>query len=143
MEHLPAVNATLNSIAFVLLVLGWRAARAGRRETHRKLMISALVASAAFLTCYLVYHYGAGHTEFTHEGWPRTLYFAILITHVPLAALMVLPIMFVAWMGLTDRIERHRPLARIVMPVWIYVSLTGVLIYFMLYHWFPPSTAGN
>jgi uncharacterized membrane protein YozB (DUF420 family) len=141
MEHLPAVNATLNSIAFILLLFGWRAARAGERATHKKFMIAALTTSAAFLTCYLVYHYSGEPTKFTHEGWPKTLYFAILITHVPLAALMVIPIIYLAWMGLTDRIERHRRLARIVMPVWVYVSITGVLIYFMLYQWFPPATA--
>ncbi|MEZ6194297.1 MAG: DUF420 domain-containing protein [Planctomycetota bacterium] len=137
LEFLPAVNATLNATAFVLLVLGWRAVRRGDRDVHKRYMLSALGTSAVFLACYLVYHYSAGHTEFQHQGWPRRIYFLILATHVPLAALMVVPIGFLVWMGLTDRIDRHRRLARIVLPVWLYVSITGVVIYVMLYHLYP------
>ena len=137
LQHLPAVNASLNAIAFVLLVLGWRAVRTGRVERHKKLMMAAFATSTVFLACYVTYHANVGHTTFTHEGFARTIYFIILATHIPLAALMVIPILMLIWFGVTDRIDRHRKLARWTLPVWLYVSITGVVIYVMLYHLFP------
>ena len=139
MERLPALNALLNGLAAVLLVAGWRAVRTGRVEAHKKRMLAAVLASAAFLTSYLVYHAVHGDTTFTATGWPRRIYFAILITHVPLAALMVPPILMLLYHGLKGRIDRHRRLARWTLPVWLYVSVTGVLIYFWLYQWYPPT----
>ncbi|MCA9319812.1 MAG: DUF420 domain-containing protein [Planctomycetes bacterium] len=136
-DHLPVVNAGLNATATVLLILGWRAIRRGRIEVHKRFMLAAVAASAAFLACYLTYHYAAGHTVFTHPGWPKALYLTILATHVPLATLMVIPILILLRHALKGRIDQHRRLARWTLPVWLYVSVTGVLIYFMLYQWFP------
>ena len=140
-EQLPAVNATLNTIAFILLVLGYRKIKAGQEEAHKKLMIAAFGVSALFLCCYLTHKYASGDTKFTHEGFIRYVYFFILATHVPLATLMVIPILLLIRHGLKGNIDQHRKLARWTFPVWIYVSITGVLIYFMLYQWYPPSTA--
>ncbi|MEE9391538.1 MAG: DUF420 domain-containing protein [Planctomycetota bacterium] len=139
MEHLPAINASLNALSFVLLLLGWRFIRRKNIAAHKRCMFSALASSALFLTCYLTYHYSHGQTEFTHEGLPRTIYFIILITHVPLATLMVPPIIFLLIRALRGEIDKHKRLARIVLPVWLYVSVTGVAIYFMLYQLYPPT----
>ena len=133
MENLPALNAAINTVAAILLVCGWRAVKRGEVEKHKKLMKCAVVASALFLTSYVIYHYGAGHTEFEKQGWIRWVYFFVLATHVPLATLMVVPILFLLHAGLTDRIERHKKLARITLPIWLYVSVTGVMVYWMLY----------
>ena len=138
-QELPAVNATLNLVAFVLLLTGWRMVRSGRVEAHKKVMTAAFVVSTLFLVSYLTYHALGEETKFTEQGVVRTIYFAILLTHIPLAALMVVPILILVWMGWTDRIDRHRRLARIVLPVWLYVSLTGVLIYLFLYVLWPPA----
>ena len=134
-----ALNAALNLTATVLLVLGWRAIRTGRSERHARLMISALGVSVAFLASYVVRHYGADQiSEFPKDlGWIRTLYFVVLATHVPLAALvpfMALRTVFLAW---KERWDAHRRLARWTFPVWMYVSVTGVVVYGMLYHLAP------
>ena len=134
---LPAINATLNGIATCLLVAGYIAIKRGRRETHRRFMLIAFVTSALFLSCYLVKH---ALYEARPYGGPeslKTLYYLILATHVPLAALMVVPILILLRLGLKGRIDRHRRLARWVFPVWMYVSITGVAIYLMLYHLSP------
>ena len=125
---LPAVNAAFNMVAFVLLIRGWRQVRSGAIEKHKKTMKLALLASSCFLISYVTYHTFGEEKKFAGEGAIRTIYFVILITHVPLAALMTVPIAFLVHAGITERIERHRKLARIVLPVWIYVSITGVLI---------------
>lgn len=142
-EHLPAVNATLNATAFVLLVLGWRAVRGGRIERHKALMKSAFVTSAVFLVCYLTYHYSKGHTEFAYGGWKKAVYFTVLLTHIPLAGLMVPPILALLWFASKDRIAAHRRLARWTLPVWLYVSVTGVLIYVMNFVLWPSPTASS
>ena len=133
LPYLPAVNATFNMVAFFLLLRGWRQVRRGAVEKHKKTMKFALAASSCFLISYLTYHTFGVEKKFTGEGLIRTIYFFILITHVPLAALMTVPIAFLVHAGLTERIERHRKLARVVLPVWIYVSITGVLIYVLLH----------
>lgn len=138
-ENLPLVNAILNGTACVLLVCGWRNVRRGRVAAHVICMLSAVLVSALFLTSYVIYHYQHGHTVFTAQGWPRVVYFAVLATHVPLAILMVVPILVVLWLAATARFATHRRLARIVLPVWIYVSVTGVVIYLWLYRFFPPT----
>jgi putative membrane protein len=130
---LPAVNATLNGIAAVLLVCGWVAIRADRRVLHGWLMGAALLTSAAFLVSYLIYHYSHGSTKYEGTGALRAIYLAILISHILLAAGMVIPILLVAARAARRRWPAHRRLARWTLPVWLYVSLTGVIIYFMLH----------
>lgn len=140
---LPAVNATLNSCSTVLLILGWCFIRSGRRKAHIGCMISALVVSAAFLATYLTYHAklhqfaGDASIRFTHQGPIRSVYFFILITHVVLAAI-ILPLVFATVIpAVRRRFERHKKIARWTLPLWLYVSITGVLVYLMLYQWFP------
>ncbi len=130
---LPAVDATLNFVAFCLLMLGYRQVKAGEVKKHKKTMLMALTVSALFLICYLTYHALGEEKKFSGEGFIRNIYFFILITHIPLAALMVPPILFLAHAGITERIERHKKLAKFVLPVWMYVSVTGVLIYLLLH----------
>ncbi len=140
-RHLPLVDASLNAVSTVFLLLGWRAIRQGRKDLHKKLMLTALATSAAFLVCYLIYHAQVGSVRFTAEGWPRKVYFFILVTHIPLAGIMVIPILLVVRRALKGQLEAHRRLARWTLPVWLYVSFTGVLIYLFLNVWFPPAAA--
>lgn len=136
----PALHAVLNGTAAVLLVLGWLAIRgcgpwrAGRSETaHKRLMLGAVTASAVFLASYLHYHYHQGSMPFWGEGWLRTVYLAVLLPHVVLAMVMVPMIVTLLWAAARGRFERHKRLARWTLPIWCYVSVTGVLIYLMLY----------
>jgi putative membrane protein len=138
-HDLPALNAALNSIAAALLVVGHLYVRRGRIDRHRLCMGAALVVSALFLASYVVYHVQAGSVRFTVPGWPRVVYYAILLTHVPLAA-AILPLALVtAARGLRGRIAKHVRIARWTWPLWLYVSVTGVVVYLMLYQWFPSS----
>ncbi len=131
---LPTINATLNGIAAVLLFLGWRAIKSGNRDRHKALMLAALVASAAFLTCYMYYHFtAAGITRYQGHGAMRILYFAILLSHTPLATLMTPFILAAVYFALKGRFEAHTRITRWLWPVWMYVSVTGVLIYVILY----------
>lgn len=131
---LPTINATLNGIAGVLLLFGWRAIKSGQRDRHRNFMIAALIASGAFLTCYLYYHFtAAGITRYQGQGLMRYLYFTILLTHTPLATLMTPFIVAAVYFGLKGRYETHTRITRKLWPVWMYVSVTGVLIYVILY----------
>jgi uncharacterized membrane protein YozB (DUF420 family) len=132
---LPAVNATLNAIAAVLLAAGYVLIRSGRREMHRKVMLAAFATSAVFLASYLVYHAQVGSVRFTRQGIVRPIYFTILFTHVVLAA-AILPLALITLSrGLKGRFARHRAIARWTLPIWLYVSVTGVVIYRMVYHW--------
>src|SRR5918911_3982005 len=132
-HDLPAVNATLNAVSGVLLVIAYALIRARRIEQHRKVMIAAFVTSSLFLVCYVVYHAQVGSVRFTRHGFVRPLYFTILITHVALAA-AVLPMAIVTLSrGLNARYARHRAIARWTLPIWLYVSVTGVLVYVLLY----------
>ena len=138
---LATVNAVLNAVATVLLVAGWILIRQGRWRAHRAAMLAAFAVSAVFLACYLSYHWLVGHVPFAGQGSARIVYFTILISHIILAVLVpILAItMFVlAWRG---RWEAHRRLGRVTMPIWLYVSVTGVVIYLMLYHLFPGPAA--
>jgi len=138
-NDLPAVNATLNALSTLFILAGWVMIRTERKVAHALCMASALVTSAAFLGCYLVYHYlKAGHvTHFTYPGWPKTLYFFILGTHTPLA-IIALPLLALTVIpAIRQRFDAHKRMARWTLPVWLYVSVTGVLVYFMLYVWFP------
>jgi uncharacterized membrane protein YozB (DUF420 family) len=138
-HDLPALNAALNAAAAVLLVTGFFLIRRGRVLQHRACMLSALAVSTLFLVSYVVYHLEAGSVRFTAGGWARPVYYAILVTHVPLAALIVPLALLTAWRALRGRFDRHRRIARWTLPLWIYVSVTGVLIYLMLYRWFPST----
>jgi uncharacterized membrane protein YozB (DUF420 family) len=132
-HDLPAVNATLNALSGILLLVGYTLIRAGRRDQHRKWMLAAFTTSSLFLVCYVVYHAQVGSVRFTREGFVRPLYFTILITHVTLAA-VVLPMAIVTLTrGLNGRFSQHRKIARWTFPIWLYVSVTGVLVYVLLY----------
>lgn len=131
-SYLPAVNAGLNGLAAVLLVCG-RVAIAQRKERlHRTLMLSAFVASATFLVCYIYYHNLQGDTKFLGEGWIRPVYFFILITHIVLSMAVFPLILSSIYFGLRDRRATHRRIARLTFPMWLYVSVTGVAIFFLL-----------
>lgn len=132
-HDLPAVNATLNAASGVLLLVGYILIRTRRIEQHRKCMIAAFVTSSLFLVCYVVYHAQVGSVPFMRQGFVRPLYFSILITHVTLAAL-VLPLAIVTLSrGLKRRYPQHRRIARWTFPIWMYVSVTGVIVYVLLY----------
>ena len=130
---LPALNATLNAISFVLLVTGYYFIRTKQWRKHRACMIAALVMSALFLTSYVIYHAQVGSVPFQKTGWIRKLYFAVLIPHVILAALMVPPVLITVSRALSAKYDQHRRIARWTLPVWLYVSITGVIVYLMLY----------
>jgi putative membrane protein len=132
-HDLPAVNATLNGVAGVLLLIGFLLIRSRKIDLHRRFMIAAFITSALFLVSYLVYHAQVGSVRFTRQGFVRPLYFTILITHVVLAA-TVLPLAIVTLTrGLKGRFPAHRAIARWTLPIWLYVSVTGVLVYVLLY----------
>jgi uncharacterized membrane protein YozB (DUF420 family) len=136
---LPAVNASLNSICTILLFAGWWFIKHERKAQHVACMVSALIVSAAFLTCYLVYHYHVGSVKFTAQGIVRPIYYFILITHVFLAAVILPLIVLTIVPALRARFDRHRKWAKITLPLWLYVSITGVIVYLMLYIWFPSA----
>jgi putative membrane protein len=142
---LPPVNATLNGLSTCFIIAGWTAIRMERKLTHIACMLTALVFSTAFLACYLTYHFGLlsavgeGSVRFTHEGWVRPLYYGILIPHV-LLAFTILPLVIITVIpALRARFAWHRKMGRFTMPIWLYVSITGVIVYFMLYQWFPST----
>jgi uncharacterized membrane protein YozB (DUF420 family) len=135
---LPALNALLNGTSAVLIASARGMIRRGQVEKHRKLMLAAVATSSLFLVSYLVYHWNVGSVRFQGHGWPRTLYLAILLTHTVLAASVVPLVLITLNHGLRRRDQRHRRIARWTYPVWMYVSVTGVVIYFMLYHLFAP-----
>jgi uncharacterized membrane protein YozB (DUF420 family) len=130
---LPALNATLNATSTILLFAGWRFIRRGDRERHRLCMLGAFVVSTAFLVSYVVYHLEHGSTPFPGVGLVRTAYLTMLATHVVLAAIVPPLAIVTLWRALRGEDERHRRIARITFPIWIYVSITGVLIYVILY----------
>ena len=132
-QDLPALNATLNALAAVLLVTGYVLIRQGRRDAHRRAMIAAFATSALFLASYLVYHAHVGSRPFTGQGAIRIVYFAILITHVVLAAAILPLALLTTFRGLRGRFDKHVRIARWTLPIWLYVSVTGVVIYLMLY----------
>jgi len=136
---LPAVNATLNGTSAVLLLFAYAAIRRHDVQRHRTLMLATAATSALFLVCYLVYHAHVGSVKFTGTGPVRTLYFSILLTHTVLAAVIVPMVLRTLYLGLKRRDETHRRLARWTFPLWLYVSVTGVVIYAMLYHLYPPG----
>lgn len=130
---LPAVNAVLNGTAAVFLISGYILIRRGRQQLHKRCMLAALITSALFLISYVTYHANAGSRPFPGHGPIRTLYFSILITHVVLAAAILPLALTTAARGLWAQYDRHVRIARWTLPIWIYVSVTGVVIYLMLY----------
>lgn len=136
-ESLPTVNAILNGTSAILLTIGYFFIRQRRINAHRFTMLAAFTTSAIFLICYLVYHYNVGSRRFHGPAWAKTLYLIILIPHSILAAVMVPFILVVLFRALRGQFDKHRRLARWTLPVWLYVSVTGVLVYMMLYQWFP------
>lgn len=129
----PALNAGLNATSAVLITTGIGLIRAGRRQAHRGVMIAAVVSSSLFLASYLYYHFHVGSVRFTGQGWVRPLYFGILITHTALAATVVPLVIVTLARALRARFDRHKAIARWTYPIWLYVSVTGVVIYVMLY----------
>jgi uncharacterized membrane protein YozB (DUF420 family) len=132
-HDLPTLNATLNATSFVLLSTGYVFIRLGQRDKHRLCMLAALVVSALFLTSYVVYHAQVGSVPFKGVGAIRTVYFTILISHVILAITIVPLVIVTASRALSARFDKHRVIARWTLPLWIYVSVTGVVVYLMLY----------
>ena len=132
-SDLPALNALLNTTCAVLLVVGYRLVRAGRREAHRRVMVAALVTSTLFLASYLLYHAQVGSVRFTGQGWIHTVYFAVLISHTVLAAAILPLVLVTLGRAVRGRFDAHRRLARYTLPLWLYVSVTGVVVYVMLY----------
>lgn len=133
-RDLPALNAVLNSLSALCLLCGFVLIRRGRREAHRAAMLSALACSALFLVSYLYYHSQVGSVRFTGQGATRGVYFAILVSHTVLAAAMLPMIAVTLSHALRERFDRHRRIARLTLPTWAYVSVTGVVVYVMLYH---------
>jgi uncharacterized membrane protein YozB (DUF420 family) len=132
-SDLPALNATLNATSAVLITIGWTLIRRGRVEQHRRVMIAAFCTSVTFLASYLIYHAQVGSVRFTGQGPIRTVYFTILITHTLLAVVIVPLVLTTLSRGLKRQDVRHRAIARWTMPLWLYVSVTGVIVYLMLY----------
>ena len=132
-HDLPAVNASLNALSGILLIIGYLMIRSRRIEQHRKFMIAAFAASCLFLVCYVVYHAQVGSVRFMRQGFVRPLYFTILATHVTLAAAVPPLAIITLSRGLKARYPQHRRIARWTFPIWMYVSVTGVLVYVLLY----------
>ena len=132
-RDLPALNAALNATAGLLIAAGWVLIRRGNRVAHKRVMLAAVACSAAFLVSYLTYHYQVGSVRFQGQGPVRTVYFTILISHTILAVAIVPLVLITLSHGLRARFDRHRRIARVTLPLWAYVSFTGVVIYWMLY----------
>jgi uncharacterized membrane protein YozB (DUF420 family) len=132
----PIINASLNGTSAVLLVTAHNMIKRDRMALHRALMLTAVATSTLFLVSYLYYHYHVGSVHFPGQGWPKRIYFTILISHTILAAAIVPLVIITLTRALRERFDRHRAIARWTYPLWLYVSVTGVVIYFMLYRWF-------
>ena len=132
----PKINATLNGCSAVLLVTGRVLIARGKMTAHRAVMLTAVATSSLFLVSYLYYHYHVGSRHFRGTGWTRPLYFTILITHTTLAAVIVPMVLITLTRALREQFDRHRAIARWTFPLWLYVSVTGVIVYWMLYQIF-------
>lgn len=139
LADLPAVNATLNSIAFLLLVTGRSLIRRGRVLAHKRCMISAFAVSTVFLVTYLTYRFFGEEKKFGGVGWVRPVYFVILISHITLAATVPVLATWTLVLGLKGRFDKHRRLARLTYPIWVYVSITGVIVYVLLFRLYGPK----
>lgn len=132
-SDLPTLNAVLNFTAAVLIATGYFFIRRKNIQSHRICMIAALVVSAMFLTSYLIYHYYVGSVPFGGQGWIRPVYFFILVTHIVLAVVVLPLVLRTTYLGLRGRFQNHVRIARWTFPIWMYVSVTGVVVYLMLY----------
>ena len=132
-NDLPTINAILNLISTFFLITGFVLIRKGEKEKHKKAMIAALISSALFLISYLIYHSQVGSVPYPHHDWTRPVYFIVLVPHIILAAIMAPFILAAVYHALRQQFEQHKKLVKWVWPVWIYVSISGVLIYLMLY----------
>lgn len=133
LSDLPTLNAVLNGLAATLLVIGWFLIRRGRVRAHQTVMLSAFACSVAFLASYLLYHAQVGSVRFQGTGTLRTVYFTVLVTHSVLAAAVPILAAVTLFRALRRRFARHRAIARWTLPIWLYVSITGVAVYWMLY----------
>ena len=133
MRDLPALNAALNTTATLLLLWGYSLIRRRNFQAHKKVMLAAFATSILFLVSYLVYHYNVGSVKFQKTGPIRTVYFTILLTHTVLATIVAPMAAITLYRAWTNQLQRHRKLARITLPIWLYVSVTGVVVYWMLY----------
>jgi putative membrane protein len=129
---LPSVNASLNTLTALLLVFGFLKIKAKKIEAHKLLMISATASSALFLICYILYHHYHGDTKFLGTGWIRPVYFAILISHILLSMIQVPLIFTTLYFAFSGRMQAHKKIAKFTFPIWLYVSVTGVMVYFFL-----------
>ncbi len=132
-HDLPVVNATLNGLATILLLIGYTLIRQRKVHAHRRVMVTAFIVSCVFLVCYLVYHYNVGSVRFDKPGIVRTIYLTILLTHTILAATVPVLAIITLRRALTGQFIRHRAIARWTFPIWLYVSVTGVVVYVLLY----------
>jgi len=132
-----ALNATLNGTSAVLLTCGYAAIRARKVAVHKAFMIAAFLTSTAFLVSYLAYHYRVGHVAFQGQGWIRPVYFTLLLTHTVLAAAIVPMIIVTLRRAWLEKFDKHRLIARWTLPLWLYVSVTGVVVYLMVYQIYP------
>lgn len=140
LSDLPAVNASLNALSTVFLTLGYIFIKQKKQNAHRNSMIAAFITSAIFLACYLTYHFNVkAVTKFQGQGIARPIYFFILITHIILAVIIVPLVLMSLSRALKQRFDAHKRIARWTWPLWMYVSVTGVLVYLMLYVWFAPK----
>ncbi len=133
LSSFPGLNASLNATTALLLLTGWGLIKTGRREAHRWTMLAAFLCSTIFLACYLWYHFHVGSVRFQKQGWIRPVYFTILLTHTILAVAVLPVILRSLYLAAKDRFEEHRRWARWAFPIWLYVSVTGVTVYWMLY----------
>ncbi len=138
-SDLPAFNATLNSISFVLLLSGYFCMKKGRIQAHKRFMISAFGVSVLFLASYLTYRFCGEEKRFGGQGWIRPVYFVILITHVILAATVPVLASWTLVLGLKGKLDKHRRLARWTLPIWLYVCITGVMVYVLLFRLYGPA----
>ena len=134
LDLLPHINAFLNVTSTILLVVGLSLIRIGERMWHKKVMISAIVVSGLFLVSYLTYHFTAPVFVFSGTGWTVPVYYTILISHVVLATVVSPLVVLTAYRAITGNFERHKKVARLTLPIWLYVTVTGVVIYVILYH---------
>ena len=133
-EDLSTVNALLNFTSFIFLVIGYRHIKAGRRELHKKFMLAAFATSGLFLISYVIYHAKVGSVPFQGEGWSRPVYFTILISHIILAAIVPPMAIVTLYRGLKGKFDLHKKISKKTFIIWVYVSVTGVIVYLMLYH---------
>jgi putative membrane protein len=139
-SDLPHINASLNGLTIICLVIGYACIRSGRRDLHQRWMIAALAVSVAFLVTYLIYHFNAGLAKFGGEGIIRPIYFSILIAHIIVAVVITALVPITVWRAATGKFDRHKRIARWTWPLWMYVAVSGVIVYVMAIHMFPDPT---